>query len=126
MPIGYLLIDHGSRRAESNRQLEAMADLVRARRPGVPVVTAHMEVAPPTIADGVAALAATGVTEIRPLLYFLADGRHVSEDIPRLLAEAVQGHPQLRTAPGTALGPHELLADLLLSRAGESQAQAPR
>ena len=119
MAVGYLLIDHGSRRAASNQQLEAMAALLRARRPDAPVVAAHMEIASPSIAEGIATLAAAGVTEVRPLLYFLADGRHVGEDIPRLLAEAAQAHPQLRVLTGTALGPHELLADLLLLRAGE-------
>ena len=116
--IGLLLIDHGSRRAASNVQLEDMAARVAARRPGLPVTAAHMEIAPPSIADGVDRLVAQGATEIVGLLYFLSDGRHSQEDVPHLLAEAVARHPGVTGRVGQALGPHDALADLLLERAG--------
>jgi sirohydrochlorin ferrochelatase len=115
--IGRLLVDHGSRRAASNLQLEDMAARVAARRPGLPVAAVHMEIAPPCINDGVDRLVAQGATEIVALLYFLSDGRHSQEDVPHLLAEAVARHPGVTGRCGAALGPHDKLADLLLERA---------
>lgn len=124
--IGVLLIDHGSRRAEANAQLDDMARRVAARLPpGTPLATAHLDVCPPTIAEGIAALLARGVDDLRVLPYFLADGRHLQQDIPALVRTALAGRPQVRVAIGGALGPDDALAALLLARAGLSAASPP-
>ena len=116
--LGLLLVDHGSRRAESNAQLEDMARRVHALRPAAVVTAVHMEIAAPTIADGLATLIASGATEIRVLMYFLSDGRHSREDVPTLVREAMLAHPGISVTCGQALGPHDVLASLLLERAG--------
>ncbi len=85
---------------------------------GTPIATAHLDVCAPTIADGIATLLAQGVDELHVLLYFLADGRHVREDIPGLVRAALATHPQVRVVLGGALGPDDLLAALMLRRAG--------
>jgi sirohydrochlorin ferrochelatase len=115
---GYLLVDHGSRRAQANAQLDDMAARVARLRPDAVVGAAHMEIAQPDIAAAFTALIARGATRIAVLPYFLGDGRHLSEDIPRLVAEAAAGHPEITWTIGKALGPHDLLAELLLERGG--------
>lgn len=115
--LGLLLIDHGSRRADANAQLEDMARRVSALRPGALVACAHMEIAQPDIAAGVAGLVSRGAREIVALLYFLSDGRHAGEDVPRLVREACAAHPGVTGRCGLALGPHDALARLLLERA---------
>jgi sirohydrochlorin cobaltochelatase len=75
-------------------------------------------VAAPSIADGFATLVAGGATRVHLLPYFLSDGRHTSEDIPRLAAAAAAHHPGVTFAVAPALGPHDLLARLLVERAG--------
>jgi len=117
--IGVLLIDHGSRRAEANAQVEDMARRVALLLPaGTPIATAHLDVCPPTIADGIGQLLARGVDELRVLPYFLADGRHLQEDVPGQVRAALATHPQVRAAIGGALGPDDALAELMLRRAG--------
>lgn len=114
-----LLIDHGSRRAAANATLEAMAERVRAHVPeDVIVEPAHMELASPTIPDGFAACVAAGATEIVAVPYFLSAGRHATVDVPRLVAEAAEAHPDVRWRVADALGPHDLLAQLVVARAG--------
>lgn len=115
-----ILIDHGSRRAEANDQLEAIAALVRERG-GVYVQIAHMELAAPSLDDALAECVSAGATDVIVVPYFLAPGRHVREDIPHLAAEAASRHPsaQVRVAP--PLGVHALLADLVLARANEAR-----
>ncbi len=118
--LGLLLIDHGSRRGESNEQLVDMAARVRRLRPDDLVGYAHMELAPPSIAEGFADLVARGAREVRALLYFLGDGRHSREDIPRLVGEAAAAHPGVSWSVSPALGPHDRLAELLIERGGRS------
>ncbi len=115
--LGLLLVDHGSRQAAANAQLAALAALVARERPQDLVGVAHLEISEPSIAEGVASLARRGATEIQVLSCFLVDGRHSLEDVPRLCAEAAlaAGIP-VRISP--ALGAHQLLARLLLARAG--------
>lgn len=114
--LGLLLIDHGSRRAESNQQLDNMATRVRRLRPEAVVAAAHMEIAPPDLATAFTELVAKGATRIVILPYFLSDGRHLTQDIPHLAAAAAASHPGITYTIGTALGPHDALAALLLER----------
>ena len=116
--LGLILIDHGSRRAESNHQLEDMAERVRRLRPAATVVAAHMEIAAPDLATAFATLVKAGATHIVILPYFLSDGRHLSQDIPQLATAAAQLHPGITYTIGGALGPHDTLAALLLERGG--------
>jgi sirohydrochlorin ferrochelatase len=116
--LGLLLVDHGSRRAEANVQLEDMAARVRSLRPDAVVAAAHMEIAAPSIADGFATLVQQGAMRVVVLPYFLSDGRHLSTDIPALAAEAAAKHPGVTFSVGRALGPHDALAALLVERAG--------
>lgn len=120
---GYLVVDHGSRRAASNELLSDVAEMVAARRPEAVVTSAHMELCEPDIAAGIEYLVAAGCDDITVLLYFLSPGRHVREDIPALVSAATAPHPNLRWRIGGALGPHPALADLLLER-GEAEPAA--
>jgi sirohydrochlorin ferrochelatase len=115
--LGLLLVDHGSRRSDANAQLKDMAARVARLRPEDLVGCCHMELAAPDIAAGFAELVARGATRVVLLPYLLSDGRHLSEDIPRLAAAAAASHPGIGFALGAALGPHDLLARLLLERA---------
>lgn len=120
MTQALLLVDHGSRLAEANAQLDALAELVRARTSAV-VRVAHMELASPTVAEAFDACVADGATEVVVVPVFLGPGRHASEDIPRLAAEAAARHAVAwRVAP--VLGAHPLLAELVLERAGQRAA----
>ena len=111
-----LLVDHGSRRAEANQQLESIAQLLRNRDPGRIVRIAHMEIAKPTIAEGLAACVSAGAREIVVHPYLLAPGRHSREDIPTLSAEAAAGHPGVAVRVSEPLGVHDKLADVVLER----------
>lgn len=119
MKRAVLLVDHGSRREEANAQLEALARRVRARLPDRFVAAAHMELAEPSIAQGIEACVAAGAEEILVHPYFLGPGSHTREDIPRLVARAAARHPGLRIAISEPLGLHEGLVDVVLARLAE-------
>ena len=112
-----LLIDNGSRRADANASLEEVAALLRGRVPaGVIVEHAHMELAEPTIAQAFARCVSAGATHVIAHPYMLAAGRHATEDIPRLVADAARAHPGVSHNTTAPLGLHPLLADIILAR----------
>lgn len=120
MSAAILLVDHGSRRHEANAALDAMAELVRARAPeDIRVMTAHMELCAPSIEEAIAMLVSQGITELVVHPYFLGEGRHVTEDIPALVAAASARFLGLSVRITKPLGLHALLAELVLVRVSE-------
>jgi sirohydrochlorin ferrochelatase len=114
-----LLIDHGSVRAEANEMLIAAADLLRQMvEDDVVVRHAHMELAPPTIAEGFAECVRAGATEVIAFPYMLSPGKHVTRDVPRLVGEAARDFPGVAYRVTDAFGVHEKLAELIGLRAG--------
>lgn len=114
--LGLILVDHGSRRGESN---ELLLDVVRqfAATTGFPIVEpAHMELAEPSIATAFARCAERGARTIVVFPYFLLPGRHWNQDIPRLAAEAARHHPGVRYLVTAPLGLHPLISDIISQR----------
>jgi sirohydrochlorin ferrochelatase len=117
---GILLVDHGSRRAEANALLEQVAAKLRERVPDRIVRVAHMEIAEPSIAQGIDACVAAGATEIVVHPYFLGPGEHTQRDIPRCVDEAARRHSDLRVRISEPLGLHEKLIDVVVARVEEA------
>lgn len=118
-----VLVDHGSRRVEANDMLRDVARLVREAAPGAHVEIAHMELAPPSIADALRACVEAGATDITVHPYLLAPGRHSTEDIPRLTAEAASEHPGLRFRVTEPLGLDARIAAVILARVEEARSR---
>ncbi len=114
--LGIILVDHGSRREESNLLL---LDVVRdfAANSGYEIVEpAHMELAEPSIATAFARSVERGATTVVVYPYFLLPGRHWSEDIPRLAAAAAAQHPGIRYLVTAPFGLHPLMAEVMQQR----------
>lgn len=123
-----LLVAHGSRRRESNEEIRALAAKLRElqnsqRAPFALTAHAFLEMAEPTIAAGIAELAAQGARDIAVLPYLLAAGNHVNADIPREIAAAARAHPRITItlAPhfGAADGVAQLIVEHARAHAGE-------
>ncbi len=118
MPTALLIVDHGSRREEANQMLYGVADILRQERPEIIVHVAHMELAEPTIRQGIDACVREGASEIVVHPYMLSPGRHATEDIPRMATEAGAAYPDVRIRVTEPLGLHEKLCEVILQRAG--------
>eukprot|EP00590_Aulacoseira_subarctica_P010879 CAMPEP_0172424082 /NCGR_PEP_ID=MMETSP1064-20121228/21229_1 /TAXON_ID=202472 /ORGANISM="Aulacoseira subarctica , Strain CCAP 1002/5" /LENGTH=283 /DNA_ID=CAMNT_0013165835 /DNA_START=19 /DNA_END=873 /DNA_ORIENTATION=+ len=91
--VGVLLIDHGSKRESSNLHLESIAKAYEQSSrcpPHYIVRAAHMEIASPSIEDGLRNLVANGAYRIVCHPMFLSLGKHAMEDVPRLIEEATK------------------------------------
>ena len=118
MPSTYLLIvAHGSRRAASNDEVRRLAERVRTlcglEVAGVEV--AFLELAEPSIHEGLARCAAAGADEIIVFPYFLAAGTHVAQDIPAAVAAFAQAHPGVRVRLTPHLGAADALPGAILA-----------
>lgn len=103
------MVAHGSRLAQSNEQVVALAEAVRARagnRFGR-VTHAFLQFATPSFADAIAECVEAGATQIVVLPYLLSPGSHVNQDIPALVADARRRHPDVKfeTVPYVGASP---------------------
>jgi len=118
MQYGIVIVDHGSRRGESNKMLEQIAALFAERfaeRYDI-VEPAHMEIAEPSIATAFGRCVERGASHVVVCPFFLGPGKHWTGDIPRLAAEAAQGHPGTRYHVTMPLGIDDLILQLLDKR----------
>ena len=118
-----LLIDHGSRRAQANALVDEVAALVRQRVGAESIVEpAHMEIAEPTVAQGFTRCVEQGATVVIVHPFMLAPGRHVTEDLPTMIAEAADAHEGVAFAMADPLGSHRGVIDAVVERCQEALA----
>ena len=89
---GLLLFAHGARDAAWARPFEAVAERLRAARPGTPLALAYLEFMSPGLEAAAARLAADGCTRVHVLPLFLGTGGHVRRDVPLLLGRLREQH----------------------------------
>jgi sirohydrochlorin cobaltochelatase len=116
---GLVMLAHGARDARWSAPFEAVAEQVRAQRPGVPVRLAFLEFMQPDLVAAGTALAEAGCTQVVVLPLFLGAGGHVRKDVPALLAQLHQLHPQVQFTLQPAVGEApELVAAMAAIAAG--------
>ena len=112
-----LLVAHGSRRAESNQEVLALAASLDKPGSGFDRIdAAFLELAEPLIPDGLRAQIAAGATEIVVFPYFLSAGRHVVTDVPGEVESVAKAHPEVDIRMAPYLGIAEGLAELMLDQ----------
>lgn len=114
-----LVVAHGSRRKESNEEIAALTAKVAERAAGEYGVVeyAFLELAEPSIPEGIEKCLQQGALSVSVLPYFLARGTHVVEDIPEQVAIKQQEYPEADIHITPYLGTVENLPDVLLKLA---------
>lgn len=113
---GVIIVDHGSRRKESNLMLNEFVVMFRDKTNYPIVEPAHMELAEPSIKDAFDSCVRQGARRVIVSLFFLFPGRHWQQDIPSLTAEAAKEHPGVSYVITAPLGLHEHLVDVVNDR----------
>jgi sirohydrochlorin ferrochelatase len=114
-----LIVAHGSRRAASNDEIRTLTQkLAVLAKPDFAFVNcAFLEIAEPLIPEGLLEAMQAGADEVVLLPYFLSAGRHVAEDIPKIVSEFTVEHPQLKVTIAPYLGLAPGLLETLLQLA---------
>ncbi|CAH8385887.1 unnamed protein product [Eruca vesicaria subsp. sativa] len=113
---GIIIVDHGSRRRESNLMLEEFVKMFKDNT-GYPIVEpAHMELAEPSIKSAFSLCVQQGAKRVVVSPFFLFPGRHWHQDIPALTADAAKEFSDISYLITAPLGLHNLLIDVVNDR----------
>ncbi len=117
---GIIIVDHGSRRAESNDMLLTATSRFREVAPYQIVEPAHMELAQPDIESAFDACVERGARHIVVFPYFLSPGRHWKHDIPELVTAAAERHDGISWVVTAPFGQHDGMMNIILERIREA------
>lgn len=115
-----LLVGHGSRVPEGNRELLEFAELVRQMAPQLVIETSFLEFAEPTIEQGITRCVEQGATRVVlvPIILFAAG--HAKLHIPAAIDQAKRQYPHVLFAYGRPIGIDQKIVDILKTRLAES------
>jgi len=115
-----LLLGHGSRHPEGQREFFRLTRLVQKRLGTLTVRAAFLELCEPLVAEGIRVCAEAGARTILAIPVFLSEARHVKEDLPLELEQARSDHPQISIQYGNPLGMGPPIQEILAERAYEA------
>lgn len=104
MTKALILFAHGARAASWAAPFERLRTLTQARMPDVPVSLAFLELMEPRLPAQVAELVAAGVTGMTIVPVFLGQGGHLLRDLPLMVDQLQEDHPQLTIEVAGAVG----------------------
>ena len=118
-----LVVAHGSRRAESNDEVRRLTECLSAQANGIydQVQCAFLELAEPSIPDGLRNAIRAGAEQVTVVPYFLSAGRHVVTDVPAEIDVVRKESPNVDIVLAPYLGAADGLTELLLQQARKIQ-----
>lgn len=113
MKRGLLLFAHGARDPRWALPFEDVARRVRAADPDVPVALSYLEFMSPGLVEAGASLAALGCSRVELLPLFLGAGGHVRKDLPVLLEQLRQAHPDVQWLLRPTIGEDDAVVEAM-------------
>jgi sirohydrochlorin cobaltochelatase len=120
---GVLLVGHGTRDADGIAEFLMLAERVRGLLLPRPLEACFLELAQPTIGDGLKRLIGLGARRITVVPLLLTAAGHAKRDIPSAVAEVSAMHPELIIRQTAALDCHERIVNLSTRRYDEALAE---
>src|SRR4030095_9435881 len=115
-----VVVGHGSRRDEANRDVVEAARRI-AEGGGLPfVAAAFLEIARPTISEAFTNCVSAGARDIVVHPYFLSPGRHTRGDLPVAVRDAASRHPGGTYRISQPLAAHPLVIEAAIERIQET------
>ena len=109
-----LFISHGSRLAQTENEVRAFVDHLKSQSDISIFEYAFLEIAEPSIPQGIDICVEQGATKIVILMNFLNTGKHVDKDIPRIVNEARAKHAEVQFHITKPIGQHDQISHLFL------------
>lgn len=114
-----VLFAHGSRDPLWHKPMEAVAAQIASSQPDLGVRCAYLELSQPDLATACQELVQDYVSHIAVIPMFLGVGRHAREDLPLLVEQLREQHPQVAFDLRPAVGEDPRLIQLLAGIAAE-------
>ena len=108
-----IVFAHGSRDERWREPVEAVARRMAELSPEVAVACAYLELVTPDLPTAVERLVADGARAVHVVPLFLGVGKHVREDLPRLVDELRARHQDVDFSLAPAVGETPEVVDLL-------------
>ncbi len=114
-----IILAHGSRRQESNQEIEYLAKEVKkiAGNEYDVIKHAYLEIVEPTLLQSIEKLVNRDISDITVFPYFLNSGKHVKRDIPAMIKTATEKYPDCRFKMSAFIGRYEGMPKLILDQA---------
>ena len=114
-----LLVAHGSRRQESNLEIESLSKKIAKieSKEFDKVMPAFLEFASPSIPEAIKKCSEIGAAKVTILPYFLSAGVHITRDIPNEISEASHNTPDLDIQIANYFGSRDEIAEILMKTA---------
>ena len=116
MKHAVLLVGHGSKLAGSNAALEQVIQALRKQEPATFFQSAFLELQSPNILEGIELCFHQSAEEVVVVPYFVQTGRHVVEDIPRIVTEAKAKFPEKSIRLAEYLGFDQKIVSVVADR----------
>lgn len=113
MKPALVLFAHGARDPEWSVPFRKIQRKIAARRPGLAVEIAYLELMPPALSETVERLVAASHDHITIAPLFMAQGAHVKQDLPRLVAELQERYPKVSLELLPAVGEVDAILDAI-------------
>jgi sirohydrochlorin cobaltochelatase len=112
-PRAIILFAHGARDPEWAQPFRQIKRLLEAKRPGIAVELAFLEIMQPSLADAVATLVQAGHRSIAIAPLFMAQGGHLKNDLPEILDAIRARHRGVELILLPAIGDVEPILDAI-------------
>ena len=93
MKQAVLLVGHGSKMVGSSDAIDQVIEALRKKEPATIFQAGFLEIQSPNIPDGIEVCLNQGADEVIVIPYFVQAGKHVVQDIPRIVSEVKAKYP---------------------------------
>ena len=110
-----VIIAHGSRREESNHEIEYLTNEVRnlVKNEFEIVEYSFLEMAKPLLIDTIENVISKEASEITIFPYFLNSGVHIKNDIPHIVEKMREKHPDCIFKLSLPIGAYKGMAEII-------------
>lgn len=116
---GILILAHGSREKSTENTLKEVISMLKAQMDDCIIEYAFLQFSEVDLKKGLDKLVDKGVKDIKIVPYFLFEGVHIREDIPKEIEEYLENKSDIKISLGKTLGADRRLAAILADRVKE-------
>jgi len=118
---GILILAHGSREKSTEDTLIKIISMLKEEIEDYIVEYAFLQFSQVNLKKGLDKLVEKGAKDIKIIPYFLFDGVHIRENIPKKIDEYLKNNKDIKLCLGKTLGADKRLVEILADRVSEME-----